>query len=216
MSLHHGTGGRAAAPSRPIGTVHGDVRKPPTDPLSTGPPAGRLAGVSDSAARARCGVLATPVGALAVAAVDDGLRRISWTDAPPSRPSADDAAAGWVGLALDQLAAYFAGDRTSFDLPVVLTGVGAATRAVLETLATTVPAGVTVSYGELATRSGAGVPARAIGSILGSNPVPVVLPCHRVVAADGLGGYSGGHRGQGRWTKIWLLEHEGALPPALV
>ena len=76
--------------------------------------------------------------------------------------------------------------------------------------------GETITYGELARRSGTGLPARAIGSIMGSNPVPLVIPCHRIVAADGLGGYSGGPYGQGVATKRALLELEGALPPALI
>ena len=74
----------------------------------------------------------------------------------------------------------------------------------------------TLTYGELAARSGTGLPARAIGSIMGANPVPLVIPCHRVVAGDGLGGYSGGEPGQEIATKRWLLELEGALPPTLL
>ncbi|WP_257881308.1 MGMT family protein [Gordonia terrae] len=50
---------------------------------------------------------------------------------------------------------------------------------------------------------------------MGINPVPLLIPCHRVVAGDGLGGYSGGVTGQGLSTKRWLLEFEGALPPTL-
>ena len=74
----------------------------------------------------------------------------------------------------------------------------------------------TVSYGTLARRvqsaGGTLVPARAIGQIMGSNPIPLIVPCHRVVAADGLGGYSGGI---GLEVKRWLLTFEGALPPTL-
>ena len=77
-------------------------------------------------------------------------------------------------------------------------------------------AGETVTHAELARRSGTGVPARSVGSILAANPVPLVIPCHRVVAADGLGGFSGGDRGHERETKRWLLELEGARPPVLV
>lgn len=50
---------------------------------------------------------------------------------------------------------------------------------------------------------------------MGANPVPLIVPCHRVVAGDGLGGYSGGDTGRGLETKRWLLEHEGALPTSL-
>ena len=54
-----------------------------------------------------------------------------------------------------------------------------------------------------------------VGAIMGINPLPLIIPCHRVVAGDGLGGYSGGADGQGLATKRWLLEFEGALPPTL-
>jgi methylated-DNA-[protein]-cysteine S-methyltransferase len=88
---------------------------------------------------------------------------------------------------------------------------------VLRTLVDSVGYGETVSYGALARRVGhdsfgASPPARAVGQIMGSNPIPVVVPCHRVVAADGLGGYSGG---TGTEVKRWLLTLEGALPPTL-
>ena len=68
----------------------------------------------------------------------------------------------------------------------------------------------------LAELSGTGLPARAIGSVMAVNPVPILIGCHRVVAGDGLGGYSGGPPGQGPETKRWLLEHEGILPPRLL
>ena len=80
----------------------------------------------------------------------------------------------------------------------------------------TVRYGDTITYGELAELSGTGVPARAIGGIMAANPVPIIIPCHRVVASDGLGGYSGGEPGRHLETKRWLLENEGALPPSLV
>ena len=81
----------------------------------------------------------------------------------------------------------------------------------------TVSYGETVTYGELAQRAVAGpdgirCPARAIGRIMGSNPIPVIVPCHRVVAGNGLGGYSGG---TGIEVKRWLLIFEGALPATL-
>ncbi|WP_424937421.1 MULTISPECIES: methylated-DNA--[protein]-cysteine S-methyltransferase [Bacteria] len=117
--------------------------------------------------------------------------------------------------ALGQLRAYFAGERTSFDLPFDLGLQSETSRVVLLALHDTVRHGETVTYGELAERSGTAVPARAIGSIMGANPIPIIVPCHRVVASDGLGGYSGGAPGEGLVTKRWLLEHEGALPSAL-
>ncbi len=117
--------------------------------------------------------------------------------------------------AIGQLREYFAGQRMDFDLPLDWPPLEPATRKVLEALRT-VRAGETVTYGELAERSGTGVPARAIGSIMAANPLPLIIPCHRVVASDGLGGYSGGEPGRELETKRWLLENEGALPPALL
>ena len=111
--------------------------------------------------------------------------------------------------------AYFSGDRADFALPIDLGVQTDATRAVLMALYETVGSGETVTYGELAARSGTSIPARGIGAIMGANPVPLIVPCHRVVAGDGLGGYSGGDPGQGLQTKRWLLEHEGALPTSL-
>ena len=120
-----------------------------------------------------------------------------------------------VRAAITQLEEYFAGIRREFDLPLDLSGLEPATRAVLAALQA-IPYGTTVTYGELARRSGTGLPPRAIGSVMGGNPVPLLVPCHRVVAGDGLGGYSGGEPGRGRQTKLWLLEFEGALPPTLI
>lgn len=154
--------------------------------------------------------LVTPVGAITVESDGTAITRVRWARSAP-----DEGVDGVLASALAQLRAYFAGEGTVLDVPVDLGTQPEATRAVLETLHATVGHGETVTYGELAERSGTGLPARAIGSIMGSNPVPIVVPCHRVLASDGLGGYSGGERGRGLVTKRWLLEHEGALPPAL-
>ncbi len=120
-------------------------------------------------------------------------------------------------IAQAQLGEYFSGTRRRFDLPVDWTGLSGPRRRVLQVLFETVGYGQTVSYGALARRAGltdrdAPVPARAVGQIMGSNPIPLVVPCHRVMAADGLGGYSGG---TGPEVKHWLLVFEGALPPTL-
>ncbi len=116
-----------------------------------------------------------------------------------------------------QLTEYFRGLRTAFDVPVDWSVTAGQQRQVLQTLAAAVSYGQTTSYGELARSSGVpaadGVlPARAVGKIMGSNPIPVIVPCHRVLASDGLGGYSGG---AGIEVKRWLLILEGALPPTL-
>ncbi len=115
-----------------------------------------------------------------------------------------------------EIADYLSGRRTAFTVPVDWSLTSGVQRTVLTTLYESVGYGATITYGELAARSGAygaelrATGARGVGSIMGSNPVPVVVPCHRVLAADGLGGFGGGLE-----VKRWLLELEGALPATL-
>lgn len=156
------------------------------------------------------GLLESPVGMIGVESDGTAITRVTWTTDIPVR-GADPV----LSAALEQLGAYFAGELTVFDLPLDLGRQTPVTQAVLETLYETVGHGESVTYGELAARSGTEVPARAIGSIMGANPIPLIVPCHRVVAGDGLGGYSGGAPGEGLATKRWLLEHEGVLPRSL-
>ena len=153
------------------------------------------------------------VGVIGVLAGPRGVRSIGWRLRPGNASIEPEEN---VQLAIGQLREYFAGQRREFDLPLDLPPLEEVTEAVLRTLKDTVGYGELITYGELATRSGTGVPARAIGSIMAANPVPIVIPCHRVIAADGLGGYSGGEPGRELETKRWLLENEGALPPALL
>ncbi len=105
-----------------------------------------------------------------------------------------------------QLSEYFAGQRRVFDLPIDWTVVSRQQCQVLSVLFDSVGYGETITYGALGRRAGAAadaiaLPARAIGQIMGSNPVPVIVPCHRVVAGNGLGGFSGGIGPElRRWT----------------
>jgi methylated-DNA-[protein]-cysteine S-methyltransferase len=125
-----------------------------------------------------------------------------------------------TGPVVAELGEYLAGRRRAFELPVDWRLTSGDQRTVLATLHESVAYGHTITYGELAARSGAyppgeraphrGLAARRVGAIMGSNPVPVVVPCHRVLAADGLGGFGGGLA-----AKRWLLGLEGALPPML-
>lgn len=154
----------------------------------------------------------TQVGVVGVLAGPSGVRRVGWRLSPAGASIEPDET---VQAALGQLREYFAGQRHDFDLPLAWPALEPTTEAVLRALME-VRHGETVTYAELAQRSGTGVPARAIGSIMAANPWPIIVPCHRVVAADGLGGYSGGEPGHELETKRWLLENEGALPPALV
>lgn len=167
--------------------------------------------------------LTTPLGVMSVGCSEAGLARVAFGAAPAGRgdeppgPAPGDGAGGVAGQARAQLAEYFTGRRRRFDLPVDWSGVSGPRRQVLAALAAAAAFGETLTYGALARRAaaeggGPALPARAIGAIMGSNPCPVITPCHRVVASDGLGGYSG--RG-GLATKRWLLVFEGALPATL-
>ncbi|MEV0096151.1 methylated-DNA--[protein]-cysteine S-methyltransferase [Streptomyces sp. NPDC050738] len=110
-----------------------------------------------------------------------------------------------------QLAAYFAGGLREFTLPLDWSLTSGFNRQVLRELATGVPYGAVVGYGDLARRVGQPGAAQAVGSAMGSNPLPVVVPCHRVVESDGgLGGFGGGLE-----TKRLLLALEGVLPQPL-
>ncbi|WP_307362122.1 methylated-DNA--[protein]-cysteine S-methyltransferase [Microbacterium murale] len=157
------------------------------------------------------GTLSSPVGQLTVISDGQSITGVAWRSAPPP-PAQDDPL---LTEALRQLRAYFDGRLTRFDLPFDLGAQTEVTHAVLTALAETVDHGQSITYGELAARSGTSIPARGVGAVMGANPIPIIVPCHRVVASDGLGGYSGGDSGQGLLTKRWLLEFEGALPTAL-
>ena len=157
--------------------------------------------------------LPTPVGVIGVLSDGAAITRLGWR--APAPLDADPSPDPLLIEAIAQLRAYFDGALTAFDLPIDLGVQTPATHAVLTALHETVDYGKPVTYGELAARSGTAVPARGIGSIMGANPIPIIVPCHRVVAGDGLGGYSGGDPGEGLATKRWLLELEGALPTSL-
>jgi methylated-DNA-[protein]-cysteine S-methyltransferase len=107
-----------------------------------------------------------------------------------------------------QLRAYFAGARTEFEVSLDLDRLTPFQRSVLTT-ARRIPPGTVWTYGQVARTIGKPRASRAVGQALGRNPMPIVIPCHRVVASDGsLGGYSGGG---GLASKRWLLRLEGAL-----
>lgn len=117
-------------------------------------------------------------------------------------PEAPDAV---LDRAAAQLAEYFAGRRRDFDVPVSLAGT-AFQLAVWEQLVD-LEWGEVVSYGDLGRGTGRATAGRAVGGAVGANPVPIIVPCHRVLGSDGMiTGYSGG---EGIPTKSWLLAHEG-------
>jgi O-6-methylguanine DNA methyltransferase len=120
--------------------------------------------------------------------------------------------AGHVGQAMRQVEEYLSGVRTRFDLPIDLSWTTAFQRQVLQA-ALAIPRGQTRTYHQVARGIGRPTAARAVGQALGHNPLPIIIPCHRVLGADGsLHGYSGG---KGLPTKAWLLRLEGAHPAAL-
>jgi methylated-DNA-[protein]-cysteine S-methyltransferase len=160
-------------------------------------------------------VVDSPVGPLLVAVSDRGLMSISF-DAKPEDELERLARIGGpcvlrsprsVDETRRELDEYFAGRRRSFDLSIDLRDLPSFTLSVLRELAG-VPFGETTTYGALAARVGRPRAARAVGTVMNRNRVPIVLPCHRVVGADGnLVGYGGGID-----RKVTLLELEGALP----
>jgi methylated-DNA-[protein]-cysteine S-methyltransferase len=156
----------------------------------------------------------TPIGTLLVAATERGLCRIAY-DAEPERELDVLArafgirvlrSAGPIDPARRQLDEYFEGKRQRFDLAVDLKLQADFNRRVLRELAR-VPYGEVVTYGELAARAARPRAARAVGTVMNRNPLPIVLPCHRVIGANGkLVGYGGGLE-----RKETLLRLEGAL-----
>lgn len=150
--------------------------------------------------------LDSPIGRLWVAVSSHGLVAITRGDNPD--PDLDGAAVmdpGAVAGVLLELEAYFAGRLRIFSTPLDLRG-AAAFNAAVWTAARQVPYGETVSYGELAAMAGFPRAARAAGNAMARCPFSPVVPCHRVIRADGsIGGW-----GADTWVKRWLLDHEAA------
>jgi methylated-DNA-[protein]-cysteine S-methyltransferase len=165
--------------------------------------------------------LATPIGELVVVADRHGnLRALDWTDRDESMRRFLRLHYGTDGFTLEPardpagltevMRTYFAGDLSVIDRLVVQTGGTPFQRMVWQGLRQ-IPCGTTISYGELARRIGRTAAVRAVGLANGSNPISIVVPCHRVIGASGaLTGYGGGIE-----RKRWLLAHEGVTPASL-
>lgn len=139
----------------------------------------------------------SPLGRLVITESGGVITRLRWGD-----EGAGAQGSPLLETACRQLAEYFARQRQSFDLPLAFgTGFHAEVRRAMAAI----PYGETRTYGDLARRLDA--PAQAIGQACGANPIPVLIPCHRVLAANGLGGFSAPG---GVETKIALLKLEGA------
>lgn len=149
-------------------------------------------------------VIPAPFGALGLRIKSRCLASVDLLPAgAPLRPPRSDLARRTA----EQFAVYFRDAKVSFDLPIVLTGtpfrlrVWSALRAI--------PCGETCTYGELAAKLGSSP--RAVGQAVGDNPLPIIIPCHRVVGAHGLGGYAHADHGYLLDIKRWLLRHESTL-----
>lgn len=138
----------------------------------------------------------SPVGPLTIHEDGGAITRVAWEEGGHDETPL-------LACAREQLALYFKDPTISFDLPFAVGG-----SAFLQSLCaamSAIPPGETRTYGDLA--RALGVSPQAVGQGCGANPVPVLIPCHRVLGANGLGGYSGSG---GVETKVWLLKHEGA------
>jgi methylated-DNA-[protein]-cysteine S-methyltransferase len=158
----------------------------------------------------------SPLGDLWVAVTDRGLAAIEWSQDEadfgayltkrfkcPVQPAPEK-----VSLALRQLDEYLRGGRKAFDLPIDWSLTRPFQRQVLQ-IVFAIPRGQTRTYGDIAHEIGNPRAARAVGRANATNPMPLVIPCHRVIGSDGkLHGYGGG---EGLPTKEWLLKMEGAV-----
>jgi methylated-DNA-[protein]-cysteine S-methyltransferase len=169
----------------------------------------RAAAVRDGLVDVRYDVVDSPIGDLLVAATDRGLCRIWFGPEGQEEELARLFGIRVLRSPLDEirreLDEYFDGTRRSFDLPLDLR-VAAFHEEVLREIAH-VPYGITTTYGALAGKVGRPRAARAVGTVMNRNPIPIVLPCHRVLGSNGsLTGYAGGLD-----TKLKLLQLEGAI-----
>jgi methylated-DNA-[protein]-cysteine S-methyltransferase len=153
--------------------------------------------------------LETPIGALLLVADEQGLRHIDFPRADQGRRIEPHWRRDrrYLGAAIEQLEAYFAGRLHDFD--VALAARGTEFRKNVWNELVRIPYGETISYGELARRIGDPAASRAVGAANGANPLPIIVPCHRVIGSNGkLTGFGGGLP-----TKQWLLEHERRYAP---
>ncbi len=170
---------------------------------------GPFLSAAPAAAAIRSRRLECPAGRLILRESDGAIARLHWmgpasaSDVPKSGEDSP-----LLAEAARQLAAYFAGERQDFDLP--LAPAGSAFHKDVWRLMCEIPFGKTATYGDLARQLESA--AQPVGSACGANPIAILIPCHRVVAASGLGGFSGG---VGVESKRFLLHHEGALEPEL-
>lgn len=152
-------------------------------------------------------VVESPIGRLVIGATDSGVAELQILEPGQLRAafSSSELADRHTQLAAQQLDEFFEGQRVSFDVPMDIRGTGFQ-QAVWHQIGR-LDRGQVLTYGELATLIGKPGAARAVGGAVGSNPVPLIIGCHRILGSGGaVTGYSGGG---GLKTKKWLLEFEG-------
>ncbi|HET9135840.1 MAG TPA: methylated-DNA--[protein]-cysteine S-methyltransferase [Candidatus Kapabacteria bacterium] len=143
----------------------------------------------------------SPVGYLDITASDAGIQSIFFSEQKTDTKTPSPL----LSEAIVQLEEYFAGNRTTFDLPLNPQGTDFQKRVWKELL--NIPFGETISYIEVSRRLGDEKAIRAVGLANGKNPISIIIPCHRVIGSNGkLVGYGGG-----LWRKEWLLKHEGCM-----
>jgi methylated-DNA-[protein]-cysteine S-methyltransferase len=196
-----------------------DRLAPPTfDPADAAAAAARFAAIAP--ADVHYALVDSPIGTLVAAATPRGLVTLSYED---RRGGGTDAVLDWVAAKLSprmleapaklddvrrEIDEYFEGRRREFDLPIDWALTGDFTRRVL-TATAAIPFGQVSTYGAVAAQAGNPKASRAAGRALGANPIPIVVPCHRVIGTNGrLTGYTGGLD-----RKIALLELEGIVLP---
>jgi len=147
------------------------------------------------------GITDTPIGRIGLVEEDGMITQLLWN------AEATGAETAILREGARQLMAYFNHELTVFDLPLWVKGSNFQ-RAVCDAMFS-IPFGDTVTYGDIAKITK--TPAQAVGNACGANPIPVIIPCHRVLGANGLGGFSGAGGGlNGIEMKVTLLKHEGA------
>jgi methylated-DNA-[protein]-cysteine S-methyltransferase len=150
--------------------------------------------------------ITSPVGDLELQFDNDVLSKINFVK-DKKKNQDDSLKTKAVQLVIQQINAYFNDSKFKFDIPLKIEGTAFQKRVWQALLA--IPAGETVTYSDLAAKLKTG--ARAIGNACRANPIPIIIPCHRVVSKQGFGGYAGKRLGGFFAIKKWLLKHEGGM-----
>lgn len=149
-------------------------------------------------------IINSPLGKMLIQIDNNALTRISYLPPTATLESSQTQTSSLVLALSKQLDAYFADPKFIFTIPINLEGTKLQ-KLIWQSLRD-IPSGCTKTYGEIATQLNTGP--RIIGNACRANPIPIIIPCHRIVGANNLGGYSGDKTGQLMDIKKWLLNHE--------